>query len=160
MRRTFLLSSLMMWDLVCRDTFGGFAHTPTLTRLAKEGISFNRFHTTAICSPTRASLLTGRNHQRVASGTIAERAVDWDGYTGIIPKSSATVATVLRHYGYKTCAFGKWHNTPADRDDNDRAVHLLANRIRLRLLLRLSRRRDFTIRTTIGREHQPCRATT
>ena len=61
------------------DTFGGFAHTPTLSRLRDEGISFNRFHTTAICSPTRAALLTGRNHHRVGSGTIAERALDWDG---------------------------------------------------------------------------------
>ncbi|XZE56663.1 arylsulfatase [Planctomycetaceae bacterium SH139] len=97
------------------ETFGGFAHTPTLSRLAKEGICYNRFHTTAICSPTRAALLTGRNHQRVGSGTIAERAVDWDGYTGVIPKTSATIAEVLRHYGYKTSAFGKWHNTPANQ---------------------------------------------
>lgn len=97
------------------STFGGFAETPTLTRLAKTGISYNRFHTTAICSPTRASLLTGRNHQRVGNGTIAERAVDWDGYTGIIPHTSASIATVLRHYGYKTSAFGKWHNTPANQ---------------------------------------------
>jgi arylsulfatase len=97
------------------DTFGGFAHTPTLSRLAKEGISYNRFHTTSICSPTRAALLTGRNHQRVGSGTIAERAVDWDGYTGIIPKTAATMAEVLKNYGYKTSAFGKWHNTPADQ---------------------------------------------
>ena len=97
------------------DTFGGFAHTPTLTKLRDEGISYNRFHTTSICSPTRAALLTGRNHQRVGSGTIAERAVDWDGYTGVMPKTSATVAEVLKNYGYKTSAFGKWHNTPADQ---------------------------------------------
>lgn len=97
------------------DTFGGFAHTPTLSRLRDEGISYNRFHTTSICSPTRAALLTGRNHQRVGSGTIAERAVDWDGYTGVIPKTSATLAEVLKNYGYKTSAFGKWHNTPADQ---------------------------------------------
>ena len=97
------------------DTFGGFAHTPTLSKLRDEGISYNRFHTTSICSPTRAALLTGRNHQRVGSGTIAERAVDWDGYTGVIPKTSATIAEVLRNYGYKTSAFGKWHNTPADQ---------------------------------------------
>jgi len=78
-------------------------------------VSYNTFHTTAICSPTRASLLTGRNHQRVGAGTITERAVDWDGYVGVIPKTSATVAETLRHYGYKTSAFGKWHNTPADQ---------------------------------------------
>jgi arylsulfatase A-like enzyme len=97
------------------ETYGGVVRTPTLTRVANEGISYNRFHTTSICSPTRASLLTGRNHQRVGNGTIAERAVDWDGYLGVIPKTSATIAETLRHYGYKTAAFGKWHNTPADQ---------------------------------------------
>jgi hypothetical protein len=95
------------------DTFGGPIHTPTLSRLANDGISYNAFHTTSICSPTRAALLTGRNPQRVGSGTIAERAVDWDGYTGVIPRTSATLAKVLGDYGYKTAAFGKWHNTPA-----------------------------------------------
>ena len=97
------------------STFGGEVNTPTLSKLADEGISYNTFHTTSICSPTRAALLTGRNHQRVGNGTIAERAVDWDGYTGIIPKTSATMAEVLRDYGYKTAAIGKWHNTPADQ---------------------------------------------
>jgi arylsulfatase A-like enzyme len=95
------------------ETFGGEVHTPTLSRLAAEGLRYNAFHTTAICSPTRAALLTGRNHTRVGSGTIAERAVAFDGYTGVIPRSAATVAEVLRHYGYLTAAFGKWHNTPA-----------------------------------------------
>lgn len=95
------------------DTYGGPVHTPTLSRIAGQGISYNTFHTTSICSPTRAALLTGRNQQRVGSGTIAERAVDWDGYTGVIPRSSATIAKVLGAYGYKTSAFGKWHNTPA-----------------------------------------------
>ena len=95
------------------DTFGGEVSTPALSQLAEEGILYNQFNTTSICSPTRASLLTGRNHTRVGSGTIAERAVNWDGYTGVIPKSSATVAEVLKEYGYKTSAFGKWHNTPA-----------------------------------------------
>ncbi|HMS34424.1 MAG TPA: arylsulfatase [Ignavibacteria bacterium] len=96
-------------------TFGGEVNTPTLSRLRNEGIAYNTFHTTSICSPTRASILTGRNHQRVHSGTIAERAVDWDGYTGVIPETSATIPEVLKEYGYKTCAFGKWHNTPADQ---------------------------------------------
>ncbi len=95
------------------DTYGGPIHTPTLSRVANAGISYNRFHTTSICSPTRASLLTGRNHQRVGSGTIAERAVDWDGYTGVIPRTAATLPKVLGSYGYKSAAFGKWHNTPA-----------------------------------------------
>ena len=95
------------------DTYGGPIHAPTLSRIANDGISYNAFHTTSICSPTRASLLTGRNHQRVGSGTIAERAVDFDGYTGVIPRSSATLAKVLGYYGYDTAAFGKWHNTPA-----------------------------------------------
>ncbi len=97
------------------SSFGGEINTPTLSKLASQGLSYNTFHTTAICSPTRAALLTGRNHQRVGNGTIAERAVDWDGYTGVIPKTSATMAEVLHHYGYKTAAFGKWHNTPADQ---------------------------------------------
>ncbi|NKZ63649.1 sulfatase-like hydrolase/transferase, partial [Rhodococcus hoagii] len=91
--------------------FGGEVNTPTLDRMLGEGIAYNRFHTTAMCSPTRASLLTGRNHHRVGNGQIAELANDWDGYSGHIPKSSATGAEVLRHYGYTTAAFGKWHNT-------------------------------------------------
>ena len=95
------------------ETFGGEVHTPTLTKLASEGIRYNAFHTTSICSPTRAALLTGRNHTRVSSGTIAERAVGFEGYTGIIPKNAATIAEVLKNYGYQTSAFGKWHNTPA-----------------------------------------------
>ena len=96
------------------DTFGGEIHTPTLSKIAKEGIAYNRFHTTAMCSPTRAALLTGRNHHRVGNGTITELGNDWDGYTGRIPKSSATVAEVLKGYGYSTAAWGKWHNTPAE----------------------------------------------
>jgi len=95
------------------STYGGEIHTPTLDRIAEEGISFNRFHTTAMCSPTRASLLTGRNHHFVGAGQIAELANDWDGYSGRQPKTSAMVAEVLKDYGYSTGAWGKWHNTPA-----------------------------------------------
>jgi len=94
------------------STFGGPIHMPTLDQLAEEGISYNAFHTTAMCSPTRASLLTGRNHHRVGAGQIAELASDWDGYVGKIPRSTATFAQVLSYYGYNTAAFGKWHNTP------------------------------------------------
>ncbi len=94
------------------DTVGGEVHAPTLTRIAQSGIRYNAFHTSASSSPTRASLLTGRNPHRVGAGVIAELANDFDGYTGVIPKSSATGAEVLRHYGYSTVAYGKWHNTP------------------------------------------------
>jgi arylsulfatase len=96
------------------ETFGGPVHMPTMDRLAKAGITYNAFHTVAICSPTRAALLTGRNHQRVGYGVISEFASDWDGYVGEIPRSAATVAQVLREYGYNTAAFGKWHNTPTN----------------------------------------------
>jgi arylsulfatase A-like enzyme len=94
------------------STFGGPVQMPTLSRLAKSGIAYNAFHTTAMCSPTRASLLTGRNHHRVGAGQIAEFAADWDGYVGEIPKSTATFPQILSDYGYNTAAFGKWHNTP------------------------------------------------
>ena len=98
----------------CRRRSVARCTTDTLTRIHDEGIGFNRFHTTAMCSPTRASLLTGRNHHRIGNGQIAELANDWDGYSGHIPKSSALGAEVLKDYGYSTAAFGKWHNTPAE----------------------------------------------
>jgi len=95
-------------------TFGGEVTTATMDRICAEGVSYNRFHTTAMCSPTRASLLTGRNHHEICNGQIAELANDWDGYSGHIPRSSALSAEVLKDYGYSTAAFGKWHNTPAE----------------------------------------------
>ena len=97
------------------STYGGEINTPTLDRVAKMGISFNRFHSTAMCSPTRAALLTGRNHTRVGNGQISAIANDFDGFSGTIPKSSATVAEVLKDYGYNTGAWGKWHNTPEEQ---------------------------------------------
>jgi arylsulfatase len=97
------------------STYGGEINTPTLDRIAGMGISYNRFHSTAMCSPTRAALLTGRNHTRVGNGQIAAIANDFDGFSGIIPKSSATLAEVLKAYGYNTGAWGKWHNTPEEQ---------------------------------------------
>jgi arylsulfatase len=94
------------------STFGGDVRTPTLDRLAREGVSFNRFHTTAMCSPTRGALLTGRNHHALGQGQIASLVNDWDGYNGVMPTSAASIAKVLGYYGYATSAFGKWHNTP------------------------------------------------
>jgi arylsulfatase len=97
------------------STYGGEINTPTLSRIANQGVSYNRFHSTAMCSPTRAALLTGRNHTRVGNGQIAAIANDFDGFSGTIPKSSATMAEVLKDYGYNTAAFGKWHNTPEEQ---------------------------------------------
>src|SRR5262249_12966875 len=82
------------------STFGGLVPSPTMDRLAAEGLRYNRFHTTALCSPTRAALITGRNHHSVASGVIAEAATGYDGYTGIIPRSAGTIGEVLRQNGY------------------------------------------------------------
>lgn len=94
------------------STFGGPIDTPNLTRLAERGLRYNQFHVTALCSPTRAALLTGRNHHSVRTGVVEELASGYPGYTTILPNSAATVAEVLRQNGYSTAAFGKWHNTP------------------------------------------------
>lgn len=94
------------------STFGGPVATPTFDRLAANGLKYNRFHTTALCSPTRAALLTGRNHHSVGSGIIQELGTGYPGYTTMIPKSAATIAEVLRLNGYATAQFGKNHNTP------------------------------------------------
>src|SRR5262245_42053345 len=93
-------------------TFGGPVPTPTLDRIAAGGVRYNQFHTTALCSPTRAALLTGRNHHSAHMGAISEIAYGFPGYDGIIPRSTATVAEVLRMNGYGTAMFGKAHVTP------------------------------------------------
>lgn len=93
-------------------TFGGQVPTPALDRVAADGLRYTRFHTTALCSPTRAALLTGRNHHSTGNGVITEAATGYDGYTGIIGKNAGTFAEVLRQHGYATSWFGKNHNTP------------------------------------------------
>ncbi|CAL1151188.1 unnamed protein product [Cladocopium goreaui] len=94
------------------SAFGGPVPTPHLEKLAENGLSYTRFHTTALCSPTRAALLAGRNHHSVATGVIIEMGTGYPGYTGVIPKSTALVSQMLRDNGYATSMFGKWHNTP------------------------------------------------
>lgn len=91
---------------------GGGVPSPNMEKLASNGILYDRFHTTALCSPTRAALLTGRNHHTAGTGIITELATGHDGYTGIIPKSTATFAEILKQHGYATAWFGKNHNTP------------------------------------------------
>ena len=94
-------------------TFGGPIPTPTLQRLAQEGLRYNNFHTTALCSPTRAALKSGRNHHTVNMGFITEMGTGFPGATGQIPNATAPVAEMLRLNGYNTAAFGKWHETAA-----------------------------------------------
>lgn len=92
------------------STFGGPISTPTLDRVAKEGLAYNAFHTTALCSPTRAALLTGRNHHVAATGNIIELGTGFPGYTGIIPRDTATIGQILQQTGYSTAWIGKNHN--------------------------------------------------
>ena len=94
------------------STFGGPIQTPTLDRLARSGLRYNNFHVTALCSPTRAALLTGRNHHAAGTGMVMEVAAGYPGYNDIMPKSTATIAEILRLNGYSTAAFGKWHQVP------------------------------------------------
>jgi arylsulfatase len=94
------------------SVFGGPIQTPTFQRLADSGLRYNVFHTTALCSPTRAALITGRNHHSVASGVITEMATGFPGYNSLVPKSAGSVAEVLRENGYNTSWFGKMHNVP------------------------------------------------
>jgi len=94
------------------STFGGPVPTPAFDALAREGLRYNRFHTTAICSPTRASLLTGRNPQDVGVGYVTNWSSGFDGYNSLIPKSAGTLPQVLRANGYATAMFGKAHVTP------------------------------------------------
>jgi arylsulfatase len=94
------------------STFGGPIPTPTLDRLAKAGLRYTEFHTTALCSPTRSALITGRNHHSDATGVITEMATGYPGYNSLMPKSSGSIAEVLRQNGYNTAWFGKNHNVP------------------------------------------------
>ena len=95
------------------STFGGVIPTPALDRVAKAGLRYTQFHSTALCSPTRAALITGRNHHSAGFGVISEQSTGFPGYNSIIPKDKATIGRILRDNGYCTSWFGKDHNTPA-----------------------------------------------
>ncbi len=97
------------------DTFGGEIATPNFTRMQKMGLTYNAFHVTAVCSPTRAAMLTGRNHHRVGMGTIAELPAPYPGYCGERPRSCTALPRILSENGYVTAGFGKWHLTPGSQ---------------------------------------------
>ena len=94
------------------STFGGPIQTPNYTRMAEQGLKYNRFHVTALCSPTRAALLTGRNNHAVGFGSVGEFAGGFPGYSASLPRDCAPLPRILRDNGYSTAAFGKWHLTP------------------------------------------------
>ncbi len=95
------------------SAFGGPINTPGFDQVAASGLRYNRFHVTALCSPSRAALLSGRNQHALGFGSIAELAGGWPGYNAQWPRSAASIATILGGNGYCTAAFGKWHLTPA-----------------------------------------------
>jgi arylsulfatase len=94
------------------STFGGVIPTPALDRIAKTGLRYTQFHSTALCSPTRAALITGRNHHSAGFGVISEQSTGFPGYDSIIPKDKATIGRIFKDNGYSTSWFGKDHNTP------------------------------------------------
>ena len=94
------------------STFGGVIPTPAMDRVAANGLRYTNFHSTALCSPTRAALITGRNHHSVGFGVISEQATGYPGYNSVIPKDAASIGEILKQNGYRTSWFGKDHNTP------------------------------------------------
>ncbi len=95
------------------STFGGVVPTPTLDRIAANGLRYTNFNSTALCSPTRAALITGRNHHSMGFGVVAEQATGYPGYDSFMPRDKATIGRILKDHGYWTAWFGKDHNTPS-----------------------------------------------
>src|SRR5262249_11670999 len=89
------------------STFGGVIPTPAMDRIANAGLRYTRFHTTALCSPTRAALLTGRNHHSVGTGVVVDQATGYPGYNSVIPRDAAAIGEILRQNGYATSWYGK-----------------------------------------------------
>jgi arylsulfatase len=101
------------------STFGGVIPTPALDRIAKTGLRYTNFNSTALCSPTRAAIITGRNHHSAGFGVIAEQATGFPGYDSVIARDKATIGRILKDNGYRTSWFGKDHNTPTYQGSQD-----------------------------------------
>ena len=140
------------------SAFGGPCHTPTAERLAAGGLKYNRFHTTALCAPTRQALLTGRNHHAVGMGAITEFATSAPGYNSIRPNTAAPLAEMLKLNGYSTAQFGKCHEVPVWQTSPMGPFDCLAHGQRVRVLLRVPRRRDEPVRPGPLPGHHPGRA--
>ena len=117
-----------------------------IDQLAGNGVRLGNFHTTALCSPTRSCLLTGRNHHRNAMGRVADLAVGFPGYWGKPPVENGFLSEVLRSHGYATYAVGKWHLTPDDESNMASSRCQLAPGERLRPLVRIPRRGNSPVR--------------
>ncbi len=124
------------------STFGGVIPTPALDRIANAGLRYTQFHSAARCSPTRAALITGRNHHSVGYGVIGELSTGFPGYNSIIGPENATIGRILRDNGYATSWFGKNHNIADLSIQRGRAVRAVAGRLGIRVFLRLPGRRD------------------
>src|SRR6476620_10012126 len=109
------------------STFGGVIPTPAMDRIAKAGLRYTNFHSTSLCSPTRAALITGRNHHSVGNGVVGEIATGFPGYDSIIPIDKGTIGTILRANGYATSWFGKDHNTPSYQSSQAGPFHQWPN---------------------------------
>ena len=124
------------------STFGGPIQTPNFQRLADSGLRYTKYHTTALCSPTRAALITGRNHHSVASGSITEFATGYPGYNSLVPKSAGSVGAVLKDNGYNNVMVRQNAQCAGLDVEPGRPVRSVANRSRLRIFLRVSRGRQ------------------
>ena len=139
------------------SAFGGPCNTPVAERLATNGVKLNRFHTTALCSPTRQAMLTGRNHHSVGMGGITEIATSAPGYTSVRPKNKAPIAETLRLNGYSTSQFGKCHEVPVWEVSPVGPFGQWPTRFGFRALLRIHRRRGQSVLPGPLRRHQTCR---
>ena len=133
------------------STFGGVIPTPSLDRIANNGLRYTNFHSTALCSPTCVALITGRNHHSVGFGVVSETSTGYPGYNSLIPKDTATIGRILRENGYRTAWFGKDHNTPTYQTSQAGPFDQWPNGMGFRLFLRFHRRR----RQPVGAEPLP-----
>ena len=139
------------------STFGGPIPTPALDRLAHNGLRYNQFHTTALCSPTRAALITGRNHHTAATGTIMEMGTGFPGYNTLMPKSVGTIAEVLEAERLQHGMVRQEPQRSRLAFECSRTVRSVAHGTGFRLLLRLSRRRHRSVASGDLREYAPHR---